>query len=144
MSKKILVAFFCLFFLVIVIVFIILPDKGSQEIFEVVALPDSTNPQLYLKKMSWGLTSDKQIVAISTNDKHAFDSTSKGDYIYRGLSSFFYRLKGDSLFVYVPEASKLPVEIKSSIKVVQVELDNVAMMNLIQGDNYKKQGLKAF
>lgn len=64
--------------------------------------------------------------------------------MYEGLSPFYYKFNRDSLFVYTMILSKVPQNLKSGIKIVQMELTNEEMMHLIKNNQYKSEGLNTF
>jgi hypothetical protein len=96
---------------------------------------------LYLKSITWGMTSDSRLIIISESPekKYLVDSTS--NYIYEGLSPLLYKFENDTLFLYTMNKSAVPQNLKSKIKIQQIEIENPEMMRLIKDDYYKKQGL---
>lgn len=102
------------------------------------------NSSLFIKQKVWGLTSDNQIIIISTSPTKKFSPNPITDYIYKGLSPFYYKFREDTLFVYMMQSSKIPKYLKTKIIIVQTELANPEMMRLIKNDQYKKEGLNTF
>src|SRR5665647_1360454 len=99
------------------------------------------NSSLFIKQKLWGLTSDNQIIIISTSPTKKFSPNPTTDYIYEGLSPFYYKFHGDTLFVYTMQNSKIPKSFKTKIIIVQTELANPEMMRLVKNYQYKKEGL---
>lgn len=86
------------------------------------------------------MTGDHQVIVISENPSDSFQGDNSTDYIYEGLTPFFYKQNGDTLKVYVTKKSPTPGSFKSGIVIDQVELNNAELMNLY--DDYKEKGLK--
>ena len=102
---------------------------------------NTLNESIYLKKKSWGITYDHEIVVVSTlyDEKSVPDTTN--DYIFLD-PEIFYKVNHDTLYVYTMSKAKEPNNFNSKIKVNQIELSNTEKMDLIGNDNYKKQGLE--
>lgn len=90
------------------------------------------------------MTYDNQIIIISTSPKKKFKPNPLTDYVYEGLSPFYYKFNRDTLFVYTMILSKVPQNLRSKIKIVQLELTNEEMMHLIKNNQYKSEGLNTF
>ncbi len=102
------------------------------------------NTSIFIKQKIWGLTDDNQIIIISKSSTKKFSPDTETDYIYEGLSPFYYKFYHDTLFAFIMSKSKIPQSLKSEIKIVQAELANPEMMRLIKNDQYKKEGLNTF
>lgn len=102
------------------------------------------NTSIFIKQKVWGLTNDNQTIIISKSSAKKFSPDYTTDYIYEGLSPFYYKFYQDTLFVYIMEKSKIPQSLKTEIEIVQTELANPEMMRLIKNDQFKKEGLHTF
>ena len=116
--------------------------ETSYDIKEIKSIKLSES--LYIKKKVWGITDDNQLIVISKSHRKDFTTDSTVDYIYSGLSDFFYKFSQDTLYIYSIEKSVIPSKLKSQIKIVQVELKNPEMMDLIKDESYKNKGLIKF
>ena len=126
-----------------VVFYFLVPKKDYDVAVYVVELSSpTTKSKLFLKKKNWGMTGDGQVIIISDNGDKNFELDSARNYIFNGLSALYYRIENDTLSIYVAKASTVPANLKTSIVVKQVELENADMMRLIENNNYKKQGLK--
>ena len=119
-----------------------LPNKGADIRFKVIELSSSDGKsKIFIKKKVWGMTSDNQVVFISSSDdKEAMPDLIK-DYIYKGLMPLLYRFQNDTLFIYTVLESPVPKEFKTNIKIVQILLENPEILQLIEHENYKSKGL---
>jgi len=100
------------------------------------------NESVYIKKKLWGISYDHQVIWISPKASNKSEHNPKTDYIYKGLSPLFYRVKDKALEIYVSKASPIPPEFNSEVKIIQIELDNPTMMELLT--TYESKGLKKF
>jgi len=142
---KLLIISIFTFVTICLVVFLGLPGKGSDVFVEVVELKSSHGkPSIFLKKKVWGMTSDNQIAVISGSGRKDFVPDLSNDYIYNGLSPIFYKLRNDSLEIYVYKCSAVPKLLQTGFKIIQIELENPDMMNLITNDNYKNKGMMVF
>jgi len=102
---------------------------------------NTLNESIYLKKISWGLTYDHEIVVVSMSSDKKTEPDSTKEFIFLS-SEIFYKVSNDSLYIYTASKVKEPINFNSKFKIEQVELSNPEMMDLRGYDNYKKQGLK--
>ena len=121
-----------------------LPDKNADVNYTVTEVSSKdTQSKLYIKMKTWGMTSDNQVVVVSNSNKKEFISESTKDYVYEGIMPLFYKVQNDTLSIYTLKISLVPEDLKTSLKIIQVQLENPEMMKLIEHDNYKLQGLTA-
>ena len=121
-----------------------LPDKNNDVKYTVTEVSfKDTQSKLYIKMKTWGMTSDNQIVIISNSNKREFISEPAQDYVYKGIMPLFYKVQNDTLSIYTLKTSSIPEGLKTSLKVIQGQIENPEMMKLIEHDNYKIQGLTA-
>lgn len=121
----------------------VIPDiKPIYKKIEIKSEIDKTS--IFLKKKVWGITFDNSITVISKSPIDDFEIDDKSNYIFKNVSTFLYRFNKDSLIVYIPQKVLPSLKFNSKIKVIQVELNNVEMMNLLENDSYKKRGLLLF
>ena len=99
------------------------------------------NSSIFIKQKVWGITYDNQTIIISLSPEEKFKPDSLTDYVYEGLSPFYYKFYQDSLFVYTMKKSHAPQDFKTGIKIIQVELENPEMMRLIENHQYEAEGL---
>lgn len=102
----------------------------------------NSTDSVFIKKKVWGVTSNHQIITISKNSNTPFNPDSTSDFIFKGLSPFFYKFQNDSLTVFVRHASEEPPKFKSDITIQQKALTNPEMMNLF--DTYEEKNLTLF
>jgi hypothetical protein len=97
--------------------------------------------ELYLKRFSSGITFDNEFTVLSENSSMILDSAA--DYIYP-TTNVFYKISKlqDSVYIFSSVISNTPTNFKSSMVIVQEELENSDLMDLIGYDKYKKVGLK--
>jgi hypothetical protein len=100
------------------------------------------NESIFLKRKSWGITSDNEITIISKSPSKEFEPDSTTDFVFNGVSTFLYKQVQDSLFIYVQKKIVSPPKIETKFQIIQIELSNSEIMNLLENDNYKKNGLK--
>jgi hypothetical protein len=119
-----------------------LPDKNADVKYTVTEVSSKdTQSKLYIKMKTWGMTSDNQVVVVSNSNKKEFTPERTRDYVYEGIMPLFYKVQNDTLSIYTLKISSVPEELKTSLKIIQVQLENPEMMKLIEHDNYKLQGL---
>lgn len=99
------------------------PDYNIREI------KFNNNHCLYLKAKVWGINGEGRIVMLSTDSSDNFTDT-LSNYKFPGADFLFYKVKGDSLYLFVYDQSKIPPLFRSDIKIKQIELENLNMMNL--------------
>jgi len=100
------------------------------------------NASVYVKTKTWGITYDYQLLLISAHRKKNFEYDPKQDYIYHDFSYLFYRVTDDGLEIYTRTPSPVPEAFPPNIKIIQIELENPAMMELLT--TYESRGLKKF
>jgi|SRR5450432_1282598 len=121
------------------------PSKNADVQYEVIEISSKdVQSKLYIKKKVWGMTSDNQLVVISSSKEKDFTSEGSENYVYDGVMPLFYKLQKDTLFVYTLKMSAVPKDLETSFKIIQVPLENPEMMKLIEHDNYKTKGLAKF
>ncbi len=99
----------------------------------------ANNDSIYLKRISWGITYDKEITVLSKTQSETADSTL--DYIYP-TTDVFFKLSKDTLFVYSSIVSSPPKFFQTSFTIVQKELNNSEIMELRANDLFRKKGLE--
>lgn len=140
--KKTLIFIGILIVVVFVVMYFSFPKKGYDTNIEVVEISSANHSsKLFIKKKTWGMTGDGQVIIISDNDNREFEPDSTKDYVFKGLSPLFYKVERDTLLLYTYQVSSVPSNLKSNFIIRQIELENPSMMNLIENDNYKQQGL---
>ena len=102
------------------------------------------NESIFLKRKSWGITSDNETTIISKSSQKEFEPDSTTDFVFKGLSTFFYKQIQDTLWIYVPKKGDIPPKIETKFNIIQIELSNPEIMNLLEKDNYKKNGFLLF
>jgi hypothetical protein len=122
--------------------YFVFPRRDEGVFYKVIPIESGNHSVIFIKKKIWGMTSDHQVIVISNTKEKRFTPNAKQNYIYNGLSPLFYNLKNDSLYIYTYKASPVPQELVTDIKIVQIELENPEMMQLLEKDRYKSQGLK--
>ena len=98
------------------------------------------NESVYIRKKLWGITHDHKVIWISSQPDENAEHDPNTNYIYKGSSPLFYRITDEGLEIYTMKASPIPPGFESSVKIVQIELDNPDMMELLK--NYNRKGLK--
>ena len=140
--KKTLIFVGVLIVIVFVVIYFSLPKKGYDTNIEVVEISSiNHSSKLFIKKKTWGMTGDGQVIVISNSDNKEFEPDRTKDYVFEGSSPLFYKVKGDTILLYTYQASLVPSSFTSNFIIRQVELDNPSMMNLLANDNFKTQGL---
>ena len=120
-----------------------MPDyKGEYDVKEIKT--PNVSSSIFIKRKVWGITYDNQTIVISSSREKEFNPNSATDYVYEGLSPFYYKFYKDSLFVYTMKKSNVPQNLKTEFKIMQIELENPEMMRLIENDQYKVEGLNTF
>jgi hypothetical protein len=104
---------------------------NTEPDYNVVELKFKNNKSLYLKYRISGMTYDKKIIALSTNQFKSIGNT-KVDYLYPGADFIFYKISHDSLYLFVYSKSSKPDLFNSTIKIKQIELENREMMRLLK------------
>jgi hypothetical protein len=118
------------------------PSKNADVQYAVTEVfSKGASSKLYIKKRVWGMTSDNQVIVISSSDEKAFTTNSTRSYVYEGVMPLFYKTQKDTLFVYTLKMSAIPQGLRTNFKIVQVQVENPEMMTLIEHDNYKAKGL---
>lgn len=140
--RVVLIVMILIIITVIAIFYIAAPREGDDVHYNVVEISSKGGYKLYIMKKVWGLTSDGQVIVISDSPDKKLNIDSSRQYIYNGVNSFFYKYQNDTLTLYISKIASVPVNLKTSIIVKQVELENPDMMRLIENDHYKKQGLE--
>lgn len=97
---------------------------------------DDLNESIYIKKKSWGITYDHQLIIISKSSDEDFEPNEDENYIFLNL---FYKVKEDTVFIYTMKKSTVPRNFHSKFKIKQIELSNPEMMELTT--KYKEKGL---
>jgi hypothetical protein len=107
-------------------------DKDYRIVFD-------TTHTVFIKASSWGLTGDHIQIQLSTFPipTRAYDSSK--NYIFYE-PTIYYQKKKDTLIIFSPSLSDLPSQMDTSIKVIQVEIDDPQEMKRYQ-ENYKSIGL---
>jgi hypothetical protein len=95
---------------------------------------------LYIKRKAWGLLGNSQVIVVTNSPDEQFEPDADREYVFRGLSGFFYGFEGDTLTVYVRAASGVPKDLRTEIHIKQVVLNNPDMMDM--HDTYKERGLQ--
>ena len=98
---------------------------------------DKFNEAIYIKKMVWGLTGDHLVIVISKSSSKEFEPDSQKEIVFYGADYFFYKFVNDTLNLYVRAESSQPKDLKTNIKINQIELTNPQMMDL-----YKDYGIR--
>jgi hypothetical protein len=98
------------------------PTRNTYEV-------NGSDDSLYINGMAWGITGDHQIWWV-TSQMNSEEADSLTDYIFPGLSPFFYKLIDDTLIVYTRRAAMTPTHFISGIAVKQIVLSNPQMMDL--------------
>ena len=141
-SMIMLVGGIVLLFVALVVLYFSFPKKGYDNNIEIIEISSPNNSsKLFIKKKTWGMTGDGQVIVVSNEGNNIFEPDSTSEYIFKGLSPFLYKVEKDTLVLYVYQASQVPANLKSDFVVRQVELENSEMMKLMENDNYKQQGL---
>ncbi len=106
---------------------------------------EKSDKLLYLKAVWTGITSDHEMISLSENtDITKIKGDSATEYLYHGSDFLFYRTSQDSLLLYVYQKSKVPLDFKSNVKIVQIELENRYMMELRHNHIYQGKSVKMF
>ena len=131
--------------LIIVLGIVFYNNLSSEDNTPVVLVKKIYSPKLrdsiFLKKISWGLTYDNEIIVVSTSSSLSIEPNPKKEYVFL-TSEIFYKVSNDSLYIYTSQSVKNPIYFKSRFRVIQKVLSNPEMMNLKGYENYKNKGLK--
>ncbi|SFW85456.1 hypothetical protein [Chitinophaga sancti] len=128
--------------LVGLLVFFSIPGKDAyttSNIIEINYPENGAKAFIYFKNL--GISADHQMVFISGSKNENFTPNESADYIYKGVDALYYKQQKDTLFIYCAMAPAIPVNYSGAIKIVQIELGNIEMMDLYHDDNYLKKGL---
>ena len=129
--------------LLIIVAFLIytyfrLPDyQPKVSIIEIYS--SNFEEKIFIKRKVWGITGDDGIIVISKSSNKSFEPNTDSEYVFAGLSPFFYSFRNDTLNIYVGKESKKPIEMNTRIKINQIVLTNPEIMKLME--NYKEKGL---
>jgi archaellum component FlaF (FlaF/FlaG flagellin family) len=116
-------------------------DSAYEPIYSIKKIhSDALNEDIFIKKNNWGVSSNHEVVVISTSGQEKFEPDSTKEYVFK--TEFFFKSVKDSLYVYTRVKSKAPISFNSKFKIKQVELDNSEMMELRGYDNFKNKGLE--
>lgn len=114
-----------------------------EPTYNVVELKSDTSQEaIYIKKKVWGISSDHQVIVISTSGDVEFEVQESEEYLYKTSTPFLYEFKDDLLKVYTRQASVIPSGFDSGIKVEQIVLNNPDMMELLE--KHEEKGIKVF
>ena len=118
------------------------PSKNADVQYEVTEIfSNEVQSKLYIKKKVWGMTSDNQVIVISSSNEKEFTLEGTENYIYEGIMPMLYKLQKDTLSIYTLKVSAVPKNLKTDFKIVQIQLENPTMMKLIVHDNYRAKAL---
>lgn len=118
-------------------------EKGISEIVNEKKLVYSQlGDTIYLKSKTWGLVGNRQTIYVSSYNKLDFTYDRLKDYKFEGEGIIFYKVKSDSLLLFVEHAIDEPNYFGSKVKVKQVEINGVQFRNL--NENYLKSGIERF
>lgn len=98
--------------------------KPSFEMKKIYFSNDKT--YLYVKRKTWGLTSNHQITIISTNPELEFKADSLTDYIFNGPAEVIYKAENNTLKIYSHNKPFVPNKFESKIEVELIEFQNNA------------------
>ena len=104
---------------------------------------DSKRDSIFIKRKNWGITSDSQVIVIDKSSTEFEETDTKTEYIYKGLSDFYYKQSNDTLYIYTSNISLVPDSFHSSFVIVQKEMKPSQMYDLSTNNNYLKEGLKS-
>lgn len=76
------------------------PDVKVIEIYS-----RTYDEKIYIKKEVRGITGGYSIIVISNSPDHNFEKNKNTDYIYEGLTPFFYKFENGTLNVFVRSES---------------------------------------
>lgn len=140
--KKIIIVFGIITVLGIVVFFVVDntfpkydPEFTVKEIHSNILKKD-----IYLKKKSWGISYDSEVVVISTSPEKHFEPDSTKDYIFLD-PEIFYKVSQDTLYIYTMSKAKKPEKFDSQFKIKQIRISNPEKMELMGNANYKKKDL---
>ena len=105
--------------MIVIVIYFKLTDTSSSFQTTVTQLPVKPSyPPIFIKKMVWGLTGDKQVIVISNSGKKDFKPVKSKEYVYEGLFDIFYKLQNDTLFIYTPVSCPEPQELKARYSII--------------------------
>jgi hypothetical protein len=81
-------------------------------------------PNLYIKIKNWGVSGDKQITVITTENETQFEVDSSNQIVFDGLEPFLYRQERDTLILYVRREVIVPAGFNQEWIIIQHEIDN--------------------
>ncbi len=113
---------------------------GEYEVQEVKI--GSLNETIFLKQVTWGVSSDSKITAISTSPDKKIDYMSEEDVLYKSGSTLFYKVKSDTLCILTTILAEKPISFKSNVVVYQEEIDSRRFNQLIK--SYEDEGFRKF
>ncbi|PSR52497.1 hypothetical protein AHMF7605_02635 [Adhaeribacter arboris] len=96
------------------------------------------NSVIYIKSKNWGLTGDHQVTVITSNEDSEFEPDSTQEYIFNGLGAVVYRVKQDTLILYVSPKTKIPINFQSNWKIKQIETESSEKQELLVNPEYKQ------
>ncbi len=118
--------------------YIIFPDLGpTVSIVEITSTNNSE--KIYIKKKNWGYTGDSQVIVVSESSEKQFEPNENTEYVFKGLSPFFYSFNNDTLNLFVLSKSKVP-NMETNFRIIQSELSGRDLIDLLQ--TFKEKGLK--
>ena len=94
------------------------PDFSPE--YGVLPLKLSESQEVYLKREIRGQNYD--VVVLSPNKDHCSEADPKSDYIFRGHSSIFYKIEGNTLILFLaveatpPESGSFPIKVVQNVK----------------------------
>jgi hypothetical protein len=115
------------------------PEIRSQ-ISKVEIYSSGLDETIFIKKKVWGLTGDHQLIVVTKSPTEDFEPNERTEYVYRGLSPFFFIFGNDTLTLYVTSASTVPAEMSTKITIRQIVLTNPEMIRLME--TYEEKGLR--
>ena len=70
------------------------PDKNADVQYAVTEVSSKdASSKLFIKKKVWGMTSDNQVIVISSSDEKNFTIDSTKSYVYEGVMPLLYKTK---------------------------------------------------
>lgn len=90
---------------------------------------------IFLKQVTWGVSSDSKITAISRSPEENIDYESEEDFIYKSGPSLFYKVKGDTLHILTGVLADKPALFNSDVIIYQEKIENREFNQLIKSHN---------
>lgn len=112
----------------------------APKISKVEIYSQTFGEKIFIKKKNWGLTGDQQVIVVGKSPDDAFEPNAAAEYVYIGLSPFFYKFENDTLNLYVMKESRTPPKLSTKLTISQIILKNPEMMDLIE--HFQEKGLK--